>query len=378
VNILALYPGLNPTFDEVIYALTPLVAQGHAVTVITSRISALKSAEQGSDYEDFQGVQVHRLYSTPQEMTSTPEVQQSKLTQLIEQLQPDVLFINSFHTLPLARLIRARRPMPTLLRLESADPLVLLQRRYYLGLPPLGRLVGGAKWRNVLAECDAVMTNDPADLPHLSRLGGRRGNVYYAAHCAQQPAGVELAATRDRSEMIYIGSLIRHKNCSEWLKTLPLLFENTPVERFTVIGRGPFLHVVEELRKRFGSRIEHIPGVTRNEALARLSGAWFAYTESPSGWGFLCDAWSTNTPVLCPRSTFNIIPGWTGMMPQNPGALVSNVQRLYDDPDYYAALQEGGMLRYQSEHTAGIVARQYMQIFRDVAYTGTRTTAPHQ
>lgn len=373
MKILALYPGLNPVFDEVVYALTPLAAQGHSVTVITSRISALKSTQEGSDYENFQGVHIHRPYSALQEMRRTPEAHLAMVMKLVEELQPDLLFVNSFHSLPLSRLIRAKRQMPTLLRLESADPLVLLQRRYYLGLPPLGRIVGGAKWRNVLAECDAMMVNDPADLPHLSRLGGRRGNVYYAAHCAQQPAGVTLATTRDRDEMIYIGSLIRHKNCSEWLKTLPVIFEQTPVERFTVIGRGPFMHVVDEVKKRFGSRIEHIQGVTRTEALARLSKAWFSYTECPSGWGFLCDAWSTRTPVLCPQSTFNIIPGWTGMMPQNPEALARNIRRLYDDPEYYAALQEGGMLRYQSEHTAGVVAKQYLQIFRDVVNSGTRS-----
>ena len=58
MNVLAIYPGLNPVFDEVAYALPPLVAQGIAVRVITSKVSALKSSTQGTDFENFRGVEI--------------------------------------------------------------------------------------------------------------------------------------------------------------------------------------------------------------------------------------------------------------------------------------------------------------------------------
>ncbi len=366
MNILALYPGLNPAFDEVAYALPPLLAHGCKVRVITSQLSALKSAELGHAFEDFGGVEIFRSYSDPWRLIAVDPAIDAEVQRLVDEFKPDLFFANSPHCLPLLRALRKRHPLPAVLRLESADPLTLVRRRNYLGWAPLGRVVGRGYWKRFTRQVSAIMVNAPADLPHLSALGQPSCPVYYAAHCAQQPVGVQLAAQRDMGEMIYVGSLIRHKNCEVWLRTVPAILERTHVERFTVIGRGPYEPVVTQLKRRYGERINHIPGVTRQEALQRLSGAGFAYTEASTGWGFLCDAWSTNTPVLCPQSTFCIVPGWTGMMPQTTDGVVATVQRLHGDADYYRALQEGGALRYQAEHVAAVVSKQYLQIFREV------------
>ena len=365
MKILALYPGLNPVFDEVIYALTPLAAHGVSVRVIASRLSALKSAVAGAEYEQFQNLEIFRVLPTLHDMSHNLDPSMERILQLVDEFQPDLLLVNSFHCQRLARRIRRHRAIPTVMRLESADPAILVQRRYSLGIAPLSRLLGTLRWRLAAAEVDAMMTNDPTDLPRLSRLGGNRGNVYYAGHCAQQPAGVTLSTERNRGEMIYIGSLIRHKNCDQWLTSVPAILEQTPVEQFTIIGRGASQYVVDRLKARYGQRISYLPGVTREEALNRLSAAFFAYTESSSGWGFLCDAWSTGTPVLCPQSTFKIVPGWTGMMPQSTTALVRTVQRLYDDTDYVETLRLGGYTRFHAEHSAAVVSKQYLQIFRD-------------
>lgn len=372
MNILALYPGLNPAFDEVAYALPPLLAHGCKVRVITSRLSALKSAELGGAFEDFNGVEIFRPYADPWKLIAVDPECDAEVQRLVDEFKPDLLFVNSPHCLPLMRALQRRHRLPSVLRLESADPLTLVRRRNYLGLPPLGRLVGRRYWHGFARQVDAIMVNDPVDLTRLSRLGRPDCQVYYAAHCAQQPAGVALAARRDMGEMIYIGSMIRHKNCDAWLRNVPAILERTPVERFTVIGRGPYEHVVDRLRQRFGKRIEHIHGVTRQEALSRLSGAGFAYTESSTGWGFLCDAWSTNTPVLCPQSAFCIVPGWTGMMPQTTEAMVATVNRLHEDADYYRTLQQGGATRYHAEHVAAVVSQQYLQIFREVTVNAGR------
>ncbi|TWI65142.1 glycosyltransferase involved in cell wall biosynthesis [Pseudoduganella lurida] len=366
MKILAIYPGLNPVFDEVVYALVPLVESGNAVRVLTTRGSGLKSSEQAGGYENFHGVEINRLYHAKGQDLFNGGPADAEALRLVDEFRPDFLFVNSANCLRLANLIRRKYDIPTLLRLEASDPLTLMPRRKYLGVPWFGReIVGRALWSRLVRDTDAIMVNDPNDVPLLAGLSRRGAPVFYAGHCAQQPAGLELPLARDRDEMIYIGSLIRHKNCELWLRTVPAILENTPVKRFTIIGRGPFEHIVKELTGRYGDRIVHLPGVTRVEALQRLASAWFAYTASTTGWGFLCDAWSTGTPVLCPQSQFNIIPGWSGMMPQTEKALVSTVNRLYEDSSYYAAMQEGGRLRYDSEHTASVVAKQYAQIIRE-------------
>lgn len=370
MKVLAIYPGLNPVFDEVAHVLPQLVASGVAVQVITSRVSALKSTQLGSEYEDFQGVPIHRIFPDLHALGQRAAEFLPQVRAIADALQPDVLLVNSFHSLPLLELLRPDYPVPALLRVETADPLQLLRRRYYGGVPAIGRVAGRLRWWQVCGQVDALMSNDPIDLPHLSALGCRGRRTYYAAHCAQRPTEWRPARERQPDEMIYVGSLIRHKNCTRWLETVPAILEHTPVQRFTVIGRGPYRHVVDELRKRFGARIEYQEGMTRLEALERLSSAWFAYTESYSGWGFLCDAWSTRTPVLCPQSTFGVVPGWTGMMPQTLPGMLAAIRRLYEDPDYYSALQDGGALRYASEHTADVVSRQYLQILREVVAEG--------
>ena len=366
LKILAIYPGLNPTFDEVAFALPPLLAHGCKVRVITSRMSTLKSDQHCAAYEDFHGVEIFRPYIDPFELTRNAHAHRNAVLKLAGEFAPDVLFLNSFRALPLSHMIRRQQSIPTLLRLETADPLSLLQRRFYLGWPSLGRILGRVKWWRVAGHVDALMTNDPVDRPHLAQLGVRGRQAFYAGHCAQQPDGWHPAITRDKGEMIYIGSMIRHKNCDAWLDAVPAILENTPVERFTVIGRGPYEHVVKSLQKRFGDRVCYIPGVTRQEALEKLSGAYFAYTEATSGWGFLCDAWSTRTPVLCPQSTFGIVPDSTGIMPKDRDELIAKICRLYADEDYYRALQEGGVHRFETEHTAEIVSQQYLNIFNDV------------
>jgi len=370
MRILAIYPGLNPVFDEVAYALPPLVENGAAVRVITTRMSVMKSAELGSDYENFNGVEIHRIFPDLASLSQRTDEFLARVESLGDEFKPDVLLVNSFHSLPLLSRLRERYQVPVLLRIETGDPTTMLRRRYYGGVPALGRLVGRARWWQVCGQVDAVMTNDPADLPHLHRIGLRGRRAYYTSHCAQRPPEWRPAKERNPEEMIYMGALIRHKNCPRWLETVPAIFEKTPVKKFVIIGRGAYMHVVDELKRRFGDRIEHVTSVTRLEALQRMSSAYFAYTESSSGWGLLCDAWSTRTPILCPQSTFSIVPGWTGMTPQDVPQLVANVNRLYEDPDYYAALQDGGALRYASEHTADVVGKQYLQILREVIADG--------
>lgn len=368
LKILAIYPGLNPVFDDDAFILSSLVKMGCQIKVITSRMSMLKSNEQCGEFENFKGVEIYRPYSHPDDLMRNPDAMQGELIRMFDEFSPDILFLNSFRSLSIARLLQGYRRIPSLLRLETAEPLSLLQRRYYLGLRPLGRILGRAKWRYTATTVDAMMTNDPADQPNLAQLGVRGRHAYYAAHCAQQPDDVHLAGPRNRGEMIYIGSMIRHKNCTAWLDTVPALLEHTPVERFTVIGRGPYQYVVETLRKRFGDRIQYIPGVTRNEALERLSGAYLAYTESDSGWGFLCDAWAVGTPVLCPQSTFGIVADKTGLMPQGTQAVVEKIRLLYSDENFYHSLQDAGALRLQTEHSPEKVSYQYLNIFNKILF----------
>ena len=92
MKVLAIYPGLNPTFDEVAYVLPPLVAKGVAVQVVTSRVSALKSSEPGEAYENFQGVPIHRIFPSLRALSHEAGRYLKQVREIADAFQPDGTF----------------------------------------------------------------------------------------------------------------------------------------------------------------------------------------------------------------------------------------------------------------------------------------------
>jgi hypothetical protein len=72
MRILALYPGMDKTFNDNAHALIRLKKLGADVLVITSQLSALKSSKRSLGFEDMNGVPIHRIYKDFQEQRAWP------------------------------------------------------------------------------------------------------------------------------------------------------------------------------------------------------------------------------------------------------------------------------------------------------------------
>jgi len=369
MKILAIFPGLNPKFDDLAHAIQALTGLGHQVMVLAARTSELKSKEVTEILEEVDGVSYYRPFMTAREMIENGLNLSSEIVANVKSFAPDVIFASSFRGLKVGRgLALAGVKVPTLMRVEHLDPIqAIYGRRYYLGMPWLGRMLGRAKWRANLKHLQGVVTTNAADLYQSQFYAYLGDRVFYAPHCNQLPQLRADIASRDRGLMIYIGSLIRDKHCGRWNESVEHIFEKTPVERFQIIGDGPFKYVVDSLKGRFGNRIEHIVSLPRNEALERLSSAYFAYTEAQFGWGFIGDCWATGTPLLAPNSTYGLARGFDALMPMSIDRMVTDIRRLYVDDTLYQSLSVNGLRRYQNNHTSSVVAAHYDAAIRSVA-----------
>jgi glycosyltransferase involved in cell wall biosynthesis len=368
MKILAIFPGLNPKYDDLAHAIQELVTLGHQVMVLAARTSELKSKEVGELLEEVEGVSYYRPFFTAREMVENGLNLSAEIVATVKAFAPEAIFASSFRGLKVARgLALSGVKAPTLMRVEHLDPIqAIYGRRYYLGIPWLGRMLGRAKWRAHARHMQGVVTTNAADLYQAQAYSYLGDRVFFAPHCNQLPRLRDEGVSRDRGLMIYVGSLIRDKLCERWSVSVEQIFDKTPVERFQIIGDGPFRHVVESLKARFGNRIEHVVSLPRSEALERLLTACFAYTEAIYGWGFIGDCWATGTPLLAPNSTYGLVRNYDALMPMSVEQMLKDINRLYVDDKLYQALSANGLRRYQSNHTSSIVAAHYDSALRSI------------
>jgi len=368
MKILAIFPGLNPKYDDLAHAIQELVTLGHQVMVLAARTSELKSKEVGGVIEDVAGVSYYRPFHTAKEMLANDLQVADEIVENVKIFAPDVIFASSFRGLNVGKaLARAGIMVPMLMRVEHLDPIhAIYGRRRYLSITWLGRMLGRIKWRANAKYLSGVVTTNAADLYAENPHPYLDGRIFYAPHCNQLPSLNATAPARDKNLMVYIGSLIRDKNCGRWLDSVGPIFDKTPVERFLIVGDGPYRHVVEALQKRFGNRIEHVVSLPRTEALERLRSGYFAYTEAQFGWGFIGDCWATATPLLAPQSTYGLVKNFDALKPATRDTMLADINRLYSAPAFHEDLALNGYKRYQNNHTAHIVARHYEAAIKSV------------
>lgn len=367
MRILAIFPGLNPKYDDLAQAIHELGNMGNHVLVLAAKTSALKSKERADLFEHVGNVTYYRPFLSAEEMAVHGLELSKDLLEQITLFAPNVIFISSFRTLSLARATQnAGFQAPILMRVEHLDPIHAIYggRRKYLGIPWLGRKMGLVKWKLLSKHLSGVITTNPADL-YESRDYPVSGNrVFFAPHCNQLPNLIANPPSRVKNLMTYVGSLIRDKNCSKWNESVGFIFDRTPVERFLVIGDGPFKGVVDSLQKKYGSRIEHITSLPRVEALEVLRSSYLGYTEAKYGWGFIGDCWATGTPLLAPNSTYGLVRNIDSLAPQNIDEMIVDINKLYREEGFHALLSQNGIKRYQHWHTADVVAQHYVAAIR--------------
>jgi len=376
MNILALYPGLNPSVNDVAFALNYIADElSHNITVITARESQTKAVTDSPKYEEIGNLHIHRPYKSYTQMIWYPQMQSAAVKQVAAEVNPDVIICSQEYNMRLARYMQqscerlstkqgAGKKIPIVLITEFAGRLadgtipgkLLPTVMPMLGVPMWGK----AYWRWLRKHASEIITYDAADIDRLEQLSAGGTKVTYVPWCNQLPPDFEKPAERHK-RMFYIGSFSAYKNTDSLAWVVPQVLEETETEEVLLIGPGD-TQVVNDLIAKYGKKIQYKPGCSRMEALVYCASSYFAFTPlNISFGGLLGDSWAVGTPVVSTPGSTKLEDSVNALIPPTQDEMGKTVQRLYSEPDLYRQLQAGGDSYYQ-QRSASAVGSQIVAV----------------
>ena len=366
MKILCLYPGMDIRVNDNAHALVYLARQGVSLCVICSKVCGLKSFTPLPDYEEMAGIPVHRLYSDFPEQASHPTRHYDQVRDIAQRFKPDLIFCSQQFNMPIATRLKRAFDLPIVLLVEYAyDSSKLLKRKWHLGLKCLASPVGDLYWRWLSQNTRAIVTSYVGDCQHINYLERYGTPIYYIPWCNHIPE--EVAArdgTKDPGRAIYVGSLSPWKNTDEFLATLPIILAGTRVREFVIVGPGPGVDAVRLLQKQFGDRIRYTDSLPRIDALTLIQDSFFSYTPvKAGGWGFIGDSWGVMTPLIATHNEYELQDKKDTLIVNRIQDIHLAIHQLYDSPELYRQLQEGGLDRYRRSHTAQSVGSSLLRVF---------------
>lgn len=371
MNVLAIYPGFNLEMNEFAYVMQHLAELGHQVTVITARQNPMKGIANSPEFEQAGQLQIYRPYKNFDQMIYFPQLQGQTIRSIVAQTQPDVIFCSQEYNMSLAKMIQRLTKAPLVLAVEDAGRLlagripgrVRPKLMWLVGVPTFGRYY----WRWLCSQADAIITYDSTDVSRLDQLSSFGTPVAFVPWCNPMPKDFVKPTSR-QNRVIYIGTFGSHKNTNALGWAIPQILEQTPTERALLIGPGD-IGVVETLQQQFGERIEYLPGCSRKDALTYLASSFFAFTPLKAGYGgFIGDAWRVETPLVAVPGTVGLVHNQDVLIPESEEQLAATVNRLYEEPALYQALQAGGCQRAQ-QSSVPTVASKIFNVLAQVVQT---------
>jgi len=380
INVLCLYPSaMMKSRDETAFTLIRMREIGARLAVIAVRFLVSRGTGKLLNYEEMNGIPVHRLYNNLKETFLFPQKRLKRILRITEDLNPDLIFCVNELNMRLALLLKKYLKIPIVLRLEDAGSIFFdesyrtyrftsrLKMKYamrLLGIPSEGPRF----WSWLCEKADALITCHPRDKPLLDLLSKHGKPVFYVPYPCHIPSDFETPLTRYKYRGIYAGSLQPVKNTQEFERTLPAILENTYTKEFVVVGPGPHASIIKKLQEKFGKAIRYIPQMPKNELLALISSSYYAYTPVKwgvgGGWGFIGDCWGTRTPIVMTHNDGYVVDGSNALVAQSEDGLVRNINRLYEDPKLYKNLQENGYQEYERRKADAIGDELYSIFIR--------------
>ena len=211
--------------------------------------------------------------------------------------------------------------------------------------------------------CESVITCNPSDKPYLSYLQSHYGKTI---NYIPWPIGLDMEAssqlrTQCKSDYgIYAGSLLKLKNIEEFSLTIPKILNETSTKRFMFIGHGSEERIIEGLRQKFGNRILYVRDLPKTEVAKLIAKAKYAYTPAKKigSWQFIGDCWALGTPIIATFVGDYISNNDNGFV-IDPSQIVSAVNRLFNEPDFYQKLVAGGLSIANDRHPKNIASRLF-------------------
>lgn len=371
MNIVALYPYLDPGINSIAQVMLRLGANGNNVLVIAARTANSLKGNLTFDPESrFPGVGIIRPYRTSREQGHRFRRHYAWVLDKAKKLSADVIFCSSFGNFALARALQHNLNVPIVVnteKLRGAVNILPLRGISYLvkiGANPILSLAANRYLRYVLDRVEALLFSFYGDLDYSNVMDKGNTPVYYVPWCNEAPKfqGIK----KDPYHGIYIGAINDTKNSAELVAAIPILLEKTATKRFTVIGPGPYAKQMRTLAEKYPGRMEYTTNVPLIQAQRRIAEAGYAFTPVINmGWGFVGDCWSLKTALLATH-------GMQGFIRNNIDSLIADglddlpnvVERLLTQPGLRTQIEENGNVRHQKEQSAEAVAGKYFEILQ--------------
>lgn len=372
MNILLITPGINKKYNDNYYAYAHMCSLGNNIIAISQRQNINKAgmSDISPNFEVDGNLKIYRLFETLKHKKSIIRNIYIffKINRTLLEFKPDVVLCEELSSIILGFLIAKRHRIPIILRVEfffnknypyrvMGQFLKLFKNRItgdYLSI-----LIGEFIWKTASKISNTLISCYFDDVSFFKNLNN--SNYYYVPWPTSCPKIID-NSSRIKERAIFIGSFDSHKNLIEFEKTIPLIFQHTPLKEFWIIGSGDDIRIINNLKSLYPDRIKHIKSLSRYECLKLIQSSFFSYSPAVrGGWGFIGDSWAMKTPVIVTHNHYNFINGIDSIV-TNSDKIVLKVNELYGDTSLFNKLTEGGFSRYSSNYTVESIGEKFHNI----------------
>ena len=371
MKILLITPGINKSFNDN-YHVYKFLSQDNPILAISNKENLNKGGNLilDKEFEVDDNITIHRIFNSLHEQLSLFKSKKLKteLHNLLDEFCPDLILCEEINNLPLAFHLKHKFKIPILLRSEFIFDSDFPYRNMGRFLKKfknsitgdfISRLIGKLIWDLAYFITDGVISCYFED----KKFGSKFSNKPFSyIPWPSEIVDTEEHIIRDRSKAVFIGAFDDHKNLPEFLKTIPILLDETPLNEFHIVGDGKYSFVVEQLLQNYPCNIKYTKSISRIDCLQLLRSSYFAYTPSTrGGWGFIGDAWATGTPLVVSSNHYDFIDGKDSLICSLEN-ISEKVNELYINESVYSDLSENGILRFKSLHSSYSVGEKFSEI----------------
>lgn len=371
INIVFLFHFISVKTNDIIHVPLYLgnVKKQNVIVLSSKSENSLKGVVTAKYREHIGRVEFFRPYEDSGEFRNKPGEKLSLVLNRLAQFCPDVIVCFGEFNYRLAHYLKKKFSVPLVIVMEYLRPdkiyLPYIRGRFYLEKLHIHlRPLEYSFLFYLLGISNYIIFTYYGDKKLAKYLSGMF-NLSYIPWCTQINQEYN---NKKKLQGIYVGGLRHFKNSGELFRNIPIILENTLIERFIVVGPGPYEKQINFLKGKYGKRFRYIHSLNRARALKMIQESYFGYTPvKDCGLGFLGDCWGSKTPIITRYSLDGFLnDNLDVLISKNSEEVVENVNKLMRDKDLYKVLQKNGYRRYNNKQTASAVGEQYYRILENL------------
>lgn len=372
MNILLITPGLNKNFNDNYHAYKSIANEDNNILVISNKENINKGGRLIKDIEiEIDGkLVINRIFDTKKKQQSLLHrfIKRKKINKILEKFSPDIVFCEEISNFKFALEIKKKYKIPAILRTEFAynesHPYRSMGRVLRFFKNPitgdkLAILLGKTIWNWAYRNSDAIISCYFED-SHREPLIQNTPFYYIPWPCYLPKISNEGKQFKERA--VFIGAFDPHKNLNELSITIPKILELTPITKFSIVGSGEGIDIIEKLKNTYPNSVEHVESMSREDCLKLIKESYFSYSPAiRGGWGFIGDSWAMKTPVIVTNNHYGFKDGIDSIV-TSPEEIIDRINSLYENSSKYEFLSNGGYKRFFENHTAEAVGASFLQV----------------